>query len=175
MSRTPSLTLAILMFSAVLLPLMAAPVAASEEIDVSLSSQHEYLVPGTAANLSLTVTNDNLMNTRSYNLSLDTTFLPPEWNVTLSDSSLGPVFPTQSDSTTLVVRLAPGAALGANGQVDVTATRSDDANESTTVTLLLSVAPLYLPALDIGAVGDRGLIAIEPNQTVDVDIPVENV
>jgi len=174
MNRTRCLMLAFLMFSAVLLPLTAPPVAASDEINVTLSSQHEYLTPGTAANLSLTVTNDNLMNTRSFDISLDTTFLPSDWNVTLVDTTLGPVFPTQSDSTILVVRLDPGASLGANGQVDVTVTRSDDANESTTVTLHLSVAPLYLPALDVGAVGDRGLIAIEPNQTVDVDIPVMN-
>ena len=79
---------------------------------------------------------------------LNTVSLPSNWNVTLADSSLGPIFPTQSDSTTLIVRLDANSPLGANGQVDLIATRTDDANESTTVTLLLSVAPLYLPSLD---------------------------
>ena len=174
MRRKSSLSIALLLFSAVLLPFASIPAVASAEIDVTLSSQHEYLVPGTAANVSVTVTNDNLMNTRTFNLTLDTTSLPSDWNVTLSDSALGPVFPTQSDSTTLIVRLDPSANLGSNGQVDLIVTRSDDANESTTVTLQLSVAPLYLPSLDIGAVGDRGLVTIEPNQTVDLDVPVMN-
>ena len=174
MYRKSSLSLAMLMFTAILLPFAASPVAASAEIDVTLSSQHEYLVPGTAVNVTVDVTNDNVMNTRSFDLTLDTTFLPSNWNVTLADSSLGPIFPTQTSSTTLVVRLDPGAPLGANGQVDVTATRADDANESTTVTLQLSVAPLYLPALDISQIGDSGLVVIEPNQTVDLEIPVEN-
>jgi uncharacterized membrane protein len=163
-----------LLFTAILLPFAASPASASADIDVTLSSQHQYLVPGTAVNVTVDVTNDNVMSTRSFDLSLDTTYLPSYWNVTLADSTLGPIFPTQSSSTTLVVRLDPGAPLGANGQVDVTATRSDDANESTTVTLQLSVAPLYLPALDLSLVGNNGLIVIEPNQTVDVQVPVEN-
>ena len=174
MHRKSSLSLAMLMFTAILLPFAASPVSASADIDVTLSSQHEYLVPGTAVNVTVDVTNDNVMNTRSFDLSLDATYLPSYWNVTLADSTLGPIFPTQSSSTTLVVRLDPGAPLGSNGQVDVTATRADDANESTTVTLQLSVAPLYLPALDVSLVGDSGLIVIEPNQTVDVQVPVEN-
>ena len=174
MRRKSSLSIALLLFSAVLLPFASIPAVASAEIDVALSSQHEYLVPGTAANVSVTVTNDNLMNTRTFDLTLNTTLLPSNWNVTLADSVLGPVFPTQSDSTTLIVRLDPSANLGANGQIDLIATRSDDANESTTVTLHLSVSPLYLPSLDVGAVGDRGLVSIEPNQTINLDVPVMN-
>ena len=105
MRRKSSLFFAFILFSSVLLPFSSISVVASNEIDVNLSSQHEYLVPGTAANVSITVTNDNVMNTRTFNLSLDTVSLPSNWNVTLADSSLGPIFPTQSDSTTLIVRL----------------------------------------------------------------------
>lgn len=174
MSTKSSLTLAMIMLTAVLLPFAAIPAAASSEIDVALSSSHEQMVPGMATNVSVSVTNDNVMSTRSFDLTLDTTYLPSHWNVTLADSSLGPVFPTQTDSTTLIIRLDPNAPLGGNGQVDVTATRTDDANESTTVTLQLSVEPLYLPTIDSAAVGDSGLFSLHQNETIDVDIPVIN-
>ncbi|MDP6099504.1 MAG: hypothetical protein QF566_04930, partial [Candidatus Thalassarchaeaceae archaeon] len=72
MRRKSSLSIALLLFSAVLLPFASIPAVASAEIDVALSSQHEYLVPGTAANVSVTVTNDNLMNTRTFDLTLNT-------------------------------------------------------------------------------------------------------
>jgi uncharacterized membrane protein len=172
--RKSTLSLAFLLLTAILLPFAAMPAVASAEIDVVLSSQHEQMVPGGATNISVTVTNDNVMNTRSFDISLDATYLPPSWNVTLADTTLGPVFPTQSDSTILIVRLDANAPLGDNGQVDIIVTRSDDANESTTVTLQLSVAPLFLPSLDIGMVGNQGLMTLEPNQTVDLAVPVIN-
>ena len=169
--RSPSM--ALLLFTAVLLPLVSV-VSADSDIGMELSSQHEIVMPGQAVNVTLTLTNDDQWATHEYNLTLNTSTLSGDWNVSLADIALGPVYPTLSDTTTIVIDLDVAAPVGANGQAVITATRVDDANFSNSVTLFLSVAPRYLPELDVGAVGDRGLVAVGPNETVEVDVPVRN-
>ncbi len=165
--------LALLLFTAVLLPLVPV-VSADSDIGLELSSVHAVVMPGQAVNVTLTLTNDDQWATHEYNLTLNTSTLSGDWDVTLADTALGPVYPTLSDTTTIVVDLDVAAPVGANGQAVITVTRVDDANISNSVTLFLSVAPRYLPELDVGAVGDRGLVAVGPNETVEVDVPVRN-
>ncbi|MCH2359183.1 MAG: hypothetical protein MK235_06710, partial [Candidatus Poseidoniales archaeon] len=129
--------LALLLFTAVLLPLVPV-VSADSDIGLELSSVHAVVMPGQAVNVTLTLTNDDQWATHEYNLTLNTSTLSGDWDVTLADTALGPVYPTLSDTTTIVVDLDVAAPVGANGQAVITVTRVDDANISNSVTLFLS-------------------------------------
>ena len=100
MRRFSGSSIALLILVSILFPLASSPVTASTENDVTLSSQHEYLVPGTASNVSGTVLNDNQMRTRSFDLTINSMNLPSNRNITIIDTSLGPVYPAQSATTT---------------------------------------------------------------------------
>ena len=146
--------------------------AESSRISLALDPQHVQLRPGHTTNVALEITNDH-DTIHNYSVAIDASTAPMGWTFVLLANSTSSVLPTQTTTVALVVRLAPGTALGTNGQVTLWANESgSDQNES--ILLQLSVAALHLPLLDASAVGVDGMVNMAPGQTLDIPITIEN-
>ena len=88
-------------------------------------------------------------------------------------SSVSNVLPTYNATTTIVVELAESATPSDNGKFTIFVNESDGISSSS-IDVYVSVAVVYNPHLDATGVGDQGLLAIEPGQSVDLSIPVSN-
>ena len=141
-ARAVACVLVLLMMS--LSPLIGSA-SAHDSILVSTDMQHVVLEPGQNINVTLTVEN-NGSSIETYNLSVDTSSLAAYWHVLPLDETVDNIIPTQSKNATIVVRLDEGATVADSGSFTVTITEPDN-SVSTSLTVLVSVAPAYHPSL----------------------------
>ena len=141
-ARAVACVLVLLMLS--LSPLIGSA-SAHDSILVSTDMQHVVLEPGQNINVTLAVEN-NGSSIETYNLSVDTSSLAAYWHVLPLDETVDNVIPTQSKNATIVVRLDEGATVADSGSFTVTITEPDN-SVSTSLTVLVSVAPAYHPSL----------------------------
>ena len=137
----------VLVLMAMSLSPVVAPASAHSTILLSVDVQHVVAVPGQSVNVTLTVEN-NASAIESYNISVDESTLASVWSVHLTDATVDNVFPTWTKNTTLVVRLAEGATVADSGSFTVSVTEPDNGYTST-LTVLVSVAPAYHPSLSV--------------------------
>ena len=126
---------------------LVAPALAHPSILLTVDVQHAVLEPGQSMNLTLKIEN-NGSSIESFNVTVDDTGLAAPWTVIPVDGTVNNVFPTWSKNTTLVVRLAEGATVADSGSFTVNVTEPDNGFTST-LTVLVSVAPAYQPSLSV--------------------------
>ena len=126
---------------------LVAPASAHSSILLTVDVQHAVLEPGQSMNLTLKIEN-NGSSIESFNVTVDDTGLAAPWTVIPVDGTVNNVFPTWSKNTTLVVRLAEGATVADSGSFTVNVTEPDNGFTST-LTVLVSVAPAYQPSLSV--------------------------
>jgi uncharacterized membrane protein len=170
--RRRSLTLCLLLLSSIMATAFVPTVAADSRILLDLSEDHITLAQGESANVTLTIENND-SSIRDFDLSVDASTTSPAWNVTLADQTLSTVLPTFSVPTTVIVRLSEGAVLADGGSVSIIVSQAGT-NISSAITLHLSVAPSYLPHIEHTAVGDGGLLVMEPGDSLDITVPITN-
>ena len=154
----------------------ASPLAqltkADPEIELQVDMSHMILTPGESMNLTLTIEN-NGSSIETYDVETSTNGLSSLWTATPTASSVSNVLPTYNTTTTIVVQLAETATPSDNGKFTVFVNESDGI-ASTSIDVFVSVAIVYNPYLDATGVGDQGLLALQPGQSVDLSIPVSN-
>jgi hypothetical protein len=154
----------------------ASPLAqftrADPQIELSTDVSHMILTPGESMNLTLTIGN-NGSSIETYDVETTTNGLSSLWSATPSSNTVSNVLPTYNATTTIVVQLAETATPTDNGKFTIVVNESDGV-ASTSIDVFVSVAVVYNPHLDATGVGDQGLLAIQPGQTVDLSIPVSN-
>ena len=154
----------------------ASPLAqmsrADSEIELQVDMSHMILVPGESVNLTLTIEN-NGSSIETYDVETSLDGLSSLWMATPTANSVANVLPTYNTTTTIVVELAESATPSDNGKFTIFVNESDGVSSSS-IDVYVSVAVVYNPHLDATGVGDQGLLAIEPGQSVDLSIPVSN-
>lgn len=154
----------------------ASPLAqfttADPEIELQVDMSHMILTPGESMNLTLTIEN-NGSSIETYSVETSTDGLSLLWTATPTSNSVSNVLPTYNTTTTIVVQLAETATPSDNGQFTVFVNESDGLATSS-IDVFVSVAVVYNPYLDATDVGDQGLLAMQPGQSVDLTIPVSN-
>ena len=145
---------------------------ADSEIELDVDMSHMILTPGESMNLTLTIHN-NGSSIETYDVEIDSTVSPPPaaWTVTPTSNTVSNVLPTYNSTLTVVVQLAETATPSDNGMFTIIVSESDG-TASSTIDVYVSVAIVYNPHLDATGVGDQGLLAIDPGQSVDVSIQV---
>ena len=130
------------------------------------------LVPGESMNLTLTIEN-NGSSIETYDVETSTDGLSSLWSATPTSNSVSNVLPTYNTTTTIVVHLAETATPSDNGKFTIFVNESDGI-ASTSIDVYVSVAIVYNPHLDATGIGDQGLLAMQPGQSLDLSIPVSN-
>ena len=149
-----------------LVPLASAHPSIGLTTDVS----HIILSPGEATNLTLTIHN-NGSSIETYSVMVSG--YDSAWEIIPADSNVSNVIPTYSASSTIAVRLSINALPSNSSSLTITVTEPD-ANISTNITVLLSVQPQYLPAIDSSTAGDNGLVNMAPGDDLNLSISVTN-
>ncbi|MDP6224190.1 MAG: hypothetical protein QGF34_03935 [Candidatus Poseidoniaceae archaeon] len=154
----------------------ASPLAqltrADPEIELQVDMSHMILVPGESMNLTLTIEN-NGSSIETYDVETTTDGLSSLWSATPTSNSVSNVLPTYNTTTTIVVHLAETATPSDNGKFTIYVNESDG-SASTSIDVYVSVAIVYNPYLDATGIGDQGLLAMQPGQSLDLSIPVSN-
>ena len=154
----------------------ASPLAqltrADPEIELQVDMSHMILVPGESMNLTLTIEN-NGSSIETYDVETTTDGLSSLWSATPTSNSVSNVLPTYNTTTTIVVHLAETATPSDNGKFTIIVNESDG-SASTSIDVYVSVAIVYNPYLDATGIGDQGLLAMQPGQSLDLSIPVSN-
>ena len=145
---------------------------ADSEIELQVDMSHMILIPGESTNLTLTIEN-NGSSIETYDVETSLDGLSSLWTATPTSSSVTNVLPTYNTTTTIVVELAETAVPSDNGKFTIYVNESDGVSSSS-IDVYVSVAIVYNPHLDATGVGDQGLLAIEPGQSVDLSIPISN-
>ena len=171
--RRRSISLSFLLISSVFLSAFVPIATADSRILLDLSNDHVVLIHGDSTNVTLTIENNDT-SIHDFTLSTDSSSTSSAWNVTLVDENISTVLPTFSVTTSIIVHLAADADLSDSGSIDIHVAHTGT-DVATSITLYLSVAPSYLPAVDHTSVGDEGLISMEIGQSVDVDVPISNL
>ena len=144
---------------------------ADPEIELDVDMTHMILTPGESMNLTLIIHN-NGSSIETYDVEIDSVTPPPAaWIVTPTSNTVSNVLPTYNSTLTIVVQLGETATPSDNGMFTIIVSESDG-TASSTIDVYVSVAIVYNPHLDATGVGDQGLLAIEPGQSVDLSIPV---
>ncbi len=170
-SRRAGFLLTFLMVISAFSPLISTA-SATGPVELSLSDQHLLMSPGTTANVTITVhNNDTQIN--DYTLEINPDY-DSAWNINLVDSVLEDVLPTYYRSTTAIVTLNSLALLSNQTSVEFIVNQSGS-NANASIDLTLSIQPHYEASLNTGNVGIGGLILVNPGTTVDVDIDVMNL
>ena len=164
--RVQALMLVVLMALSPLVPMASA----ADSIGLSVDTPHVIMSPGDADNLTLSIHN-NGTSIVSYNLSVSDQ--PSVWNVTLSQTTISNVIPTTTVSTSIAIRLSIDALPSDSGTVTITVTEPES-NTTTEISVVLSVLPRYLPAIDASTTGDNGLVEMEPGQSLNMSVEVTN-
>ena len=161
---------------ALMLLASASPLAqitrADPEIELHVDMSHMILVPGESMNLTLTIEN-NGSSIETYDVETSTDGLSSLWSATPTSNSVSNVLPTYNTTTTIVVHLAETATPSDNGKFTIFVNESDGI-ASTSIDVYVSVAIVYNPYLDATGIGDQGLLAMQPGQSLDLSIPVSN-
>jgi uncharacterized membrane protein len=164
--RVNALILVIVMAFAPLVPLASAHPSIGLTTDVS----HIILSPGEATNLTLTIHN-NGSSIETYSVMVSG--YDSAWEIIPAESNVTNVIPTYSASSTIAVRLSINALPSNSSSLTITVTEPD-ANISTDITVLLSVQPQYLPAIDSSTVGDNGLVNMAPGDDLNLSVSITN-
>ena len=164
--RVNALILVIVMAFAPLVPLASAHSSIGLTTDVS----HIILSPGEATNLTLTIHN-NGSSIETYSVMVSG--YDSAWEIIPADSNVSNVIPTYSASSTIAVRLSINALPSNSSSLTITVTEPD-ANVSTNITVLLSVQPQYLPAIDSSTAGDNGLVNMAPGDDLNLSVLITN-
>ena len=164
--RVNALILVIVMALSPLVPLASAHPSIGLTTDVS----HVILSPGEATNITLTIHN-NGSSIETYSVMISG--FDSVWEIVPADSNVTNVIPTYSASTTIAVRLSTSALPSDSGSLTINVTEPD-ANVSTDISVLLSVQPQYLPAIDSSTAGDNGLVEMAPGDELNLSISVTN-
>jgi uncharacterized membrane protein len=174
MSKTHSraVVLVLLMLAASASPL-AFTAKADSTIVLSVDSAHMILIPGESVNLSLVIEN-NGSSIETYSVESSTTGLSNVWSATPTAATVSNVLPTYNATTTIVVQLLESATPSDNGMFTLFVNETDGVATST-IDVYVSVAVVYHPSIDASDVGDNGLLAIQPGQSVDLQLPVSNL
>ena len=169
--RRAGIFLIFLMVISAFAPLISTS-SATGVIELSLSEQHLLISPGTTANMTLTIhNNDSQIN--DYTVEINPNY-NSAWNISIVDSIIEDVLPTFSSSTTVVVTLSPLALLTDQTTIELIVNQTGG-SESSSIEAILSVQPHYEASLDISNVGVGGLVLVNPGSTLDVDIDVMNL
>ena len=138
--------------------------SATGVIELSLSEQHLLISPGTTANMTLTIhNNDSQIN--DYTVEINPNY-NSAWNISIVDSIIEDVLPTFSSSTTVVVTLSPLALLTDQTTIELIVNQTGG-SESTSIDAILSVDPHYEASLDVSNVGVGGLVLVNPGSTLE--------
>ena len=174
MSKTHSraVVLVLLMLAASASPL-AFTAKADSTIVLSVDTPHMIVIPGESVNLSLVIEN-NGSSIESYSVESSTSGLSSVWSATPTAATVSNVLPTYNTSTTIVVQLLETATPSDNGMFTLIVNETDGAATST-IDVYVSVAIVYHPSIDASGVGNNGLLALQPGQSVDLQIPVSNL
>ena len=129
-------------------------------------------MPGSAGNVTLTIEN-NATAIETFNVSVDSAGLSNLWNISASEDTVENVFPTWSKNTTIIVRLAEGAVPADSGSFDIHVTEPDQ-NFTSVITIYVSVAPSYLPILNLASMGGP-LVSMDSGTNTTFTIDVENL
>ena len=153
---------------------LTAKMANGSEIELDVDMPHMILTPGESMNLTLTIHN-NGSSIETYDVEIDSTVSPPPaaWTVTPTSNTVSNVLPTYNSTLTVVVQLDETATPSDNGMFTIIVSESDG-TASSTIDVYVSVAIVYNPHLDATGVGDQGLLAIDPGQSVDLLDAVSN-
>ena len=174
MSKTHSraVVLVLLMLAASASPL-AFTAKADSTIVLSVDTPHMILVPGESVNLSLVIEN-NGSSIETYSVESSTTGLSNVWSATPTAATVSHVLPTYNATTTIVVQLLESATPSDNGMFTLIVNETGGVATST-IDVYVSVALVYHPSIDASGVGDNGLLALQPGQSVDLQLPVSNL
>ena len=174
MSKTHSraVVLVLLMLAASASPL-AFTAKADSTIVLSVDSAHMILIPGESVNLSLVIEN-NGSSIETYSVESSTTGLSNVWSATPTAATVSNVLPTYNATTTIVVQLLESATPSDNGMFTLIVNETGGVATST-IDVYVSVAIVYHPSIDANGVGNNGLLAIQPGQSVDLQLPVSNL
>ena len=174
MSKTHSraVVLVLLMLAASASPL-AITAKADPTIVLSVDTPHMILIPGESANISLVIEN-NGSSIETYSIESSTDGLSDVWSATPTSATVSNVLPTYNASTTIVVHLAETATPSDNGMFTLFVNETDGVSSSS-IDVYVSVAIVYHPSIDANSVGDNGLLAMQPGQSVDLDLPISNL
>ena len=174
MSKTHSraVVLVLLMLAASASPL-AFTAKADPTIVLSVDAPHMIMIPGESANLSLVIEN-NGSSIESYSVESSTMGLSNVWSATPTAATVSNVVPTYNATTTIVVQLSESATPSDNGMFTLFVNESDGV-ASSSIDVYVSVAIVYHPSIDTSGVGNNGLLALQPGQSVDLQLPVENL
>ena len=174
MSKTHSraVVLVLLMLAASASPL-AITAKADPTIVLSVDTPHMILIPGESVNVSLVIEN-NGSSIETYSVESSTDGLSNVWSATPTSATVSNVLPTYNASTTIVVHLAETATPADNGMFTLFVNETDGVSSSS-IDVYVSVAIVYHPSIDANSVGDNGLLAIQPGQSVDLDLPISNL
>ena len=151
---------------------LAMTAQAHQSILLSTDTSHVVLLPGSSGNVTLNIEN-NATAIESFNVSVDTSSLSNLWNITPSEEVVENVFPTWSKNTTIVVRLAEGAVPSDSGSFDIHVTEPDQ-NFTSVITVYVSVAPSYMPALNLATMGGP-LVSMNSGSNASYSIEVQNL
>ena len=151
---------------------LAMTAQAHQSILLSTDTSHVVLLPGSSGNVTLNIEN-NATAIESFNVSVDTSGLSNLWNITPSEEVVENVFPTWSKNTTIVVRLAEGAVPSDSGSFDIHVTEPDQ-NFTSIITVYVSVAPSYMPALNLATMGGP-LVSMTSGSNASYSIEVQNL
>ena len=167
-----AVVLVLLMLAASASPL-AFSAKADPTIELSVDMPHMILIPGESANISLVIEN-NGSSIETYSIESSTDGLSNVWSATPTSATVSNVLPTYNASTTIVVHLAETATPSDNGMFTLFVNETDGVSSSS-IDVYVSVAIVYHPSIDANSVGDNGLLAMQPGQSVDLDLPISNL
>ena len=150
--RRRSISLSFLLISSVFLAAFTPIASADSRILLDLSNDHVVLIQGDSTNVTLTIENNDTSN-HDFTLRTDATATATASKGTFVDQNISTVLPTFSVTTSIIVHLANDADLSDSGSIDIHVAHSGS-NGASSITLYLSVAPSYLPAVEHTVVGD---------------------
>jgi len=157
------------MLAAPLVPLASA----SDSIGLSLNPVHLIISPGESDNVTLSIHN-NGSSIETFEIEILDSALPAAWQVIAATENETNVFPTYTRNSTIVVRLAEDATPSDSTSVDIKVSKASNNAVFSTITLQLSVAPVYAAGVDVSGIGNSGLVSMLPGDNLDLTIPVSN-
>ena len=168
MSRT-SLTyfLTLLLLTSLITP----GVRAHEDIVLSADTLHIALQPGSVENLTLVIENegDSIV---SYDIEAETNSM--YWDAIPTESTVEDVYPQLGErNTTIVISLSIEAQPSDSTILNITVTEPGE-GISSYLLVVLTVLPMYLPSIDASALGEDGLVTLDPGQSVDLSVQISN-
>ena len=151
--------------------LITPGVRAHEDIVLSADTLHIALQPGSVENLTLVIENegDSIV---SYDIEAETNSM--YWDAIPTESTVEDVYPQLGErNTTIVISLSIEAQPSDSTILNITVTEPGE-GISSYLLVVLTVLPMYLPSIDASALGQDGLVTLDPGQSVDLSVQISN-